>query len=98
MKRVAYDIAIVGSGAGGGTVAQELSPLCRQGLRIAVLEKGPRLVAVGSIDRREPAVDPGVAAWAFPTICRTGFPIFGAQRAGEGAFATISSITKSTPG
>jgi choline dehydrogenase-like flavoprotein len=43
MKRVAYDIAIVGSGAGGGTVAQELSPLCRQGLRIAVLEKGPRL-------------------------------------------------------
>ncbi len=38
-----YDIVIVGSGAGGGTVAQELSPLCRQGLRIAVLEKGPRL-------------------------------------------------------
>ena len=43
MKRVSYDIVIVGSGAGGGTVAQELSPLCRQGLRIAVLEKGPRL-------------------------------------------------------
>jgi len=37
-----YDIVIVGSGAGGGTVAQELSPLCNQGLRIAVLEKGPR--------------------------------------------------------
>jgi choline dehydrogenase-like flavoprotein len=43
VKRVGYDIAIVGSGAGGGTVAQELSPLCRQGVRIAVLEKGPRL-------------------------------------------------------
>ncbi len=43
MKRVSYDIVIVGSGAGGGTVAQELSPLCREGLRIAVLEKGPRL-------------------------------------------------------
>lgn len=43
MKRVSYDIVIVGSGAGGGTVAQELSPMCRQGLRIAVLEKGPRL-------------------------------------------------------
>jgi hypothetical protein len=43
VNRITYDIVIVGSGAGGGTVAQELSPLCRQGLRIAVLEKGPRL-------------------------------------------------------
>jgi long-chain-alcohol oxidase len=43
VKCVSYDIVIVGSGAGGGTVAQELSPLCRQGVRIAVLEKGPRL-------------------------------------------------------
>jgi len=43
LTRVSYDIVIVGSGAGGGTVAQELSPLCRQGVRIAVLEKGPRL-------------------------------------------------------
>jgi choline dehydrogenase-like flavoprotein len=39
----AYDIVIIGSGAGGGTVAQELAPLCRDGVRIAVLEKGPRL-------------------------------------------------------
>src|SRR5271166_6529922 len=43
VKRLTYDIVIVGSGAGGGTVAQELSPLCRKGVRIAVLEKGPRL-------------------------------------------------------
>ena len=43
MKRRSYDIVIVGSGAGGGTVAQELSPLCREGIRIAVLEKGPKL-------------------------------------------------------
>jgi len=43
VKRLKYDIVIVGSGAGGGTVAQELSPLCRAGLRIAVLEKGPHL-------------------------------------------------------
>jgi choline dehydrogenase-like flavoprotein len=39
----AYDIVIIGSGAGGGTVAQELAPLCREGVRIALLEKGPRL-------------------------------------------------------
>ncbi len=44
MIRRSYDIVIVGSGAGGGAVAQELSPLCRkEGLRIAVLEKGPKL-------------------------------------------------------
>ena len=42
MKR-AYDIVIIGSGAGGGTVAQELSSLCPQGVRIVVLEKGPKL-------------------------------------------------------
>jgi choline dehydrogenase-like flavoprotein len=43
MKRCSYDVVIIGSGAGGGTVAQELSSLCRDGLRIAVLEKGPKL-------------------------------------------------------
>jgi choline dehydrogenase-like flavoprotein len=41
--RCNYDVLIVGSGAGGGTVAQELSSLCREGVRIAVLEKGPKL-------------------------------------------------------
>jgi choline dehydrogenase-like flavoprotein len=43
MKRRSYDIVVIGSGAGGGTVAQELSSLCRDGVRIAVLEKGPKL-------------------------------------------------------
>jgi len=43
MKELSYDIIIVGSGAGGGTVAQELSSLCAGGVRIAVLEKGPKL-------------------------------------------------------
>jgi len=38
-----FDIVVIGSGAGGGTVARELSPLCREGLTIAVLEWGPRL-------------------------------------------------------
>lgn len=43
MNSRSYDVVIVGSGAGGGTVAEQLSPLCRDGARIAVLEKGPRL-------------------------------------------------------
>jgi len=36
-----YDVLIIGSGAGGGTVAERLSPLCEQGARIAVVEAGP---------------------------------------------------------
>ena len=43
MKHRSYDIVIIGSGAGGGTVALELSSLCRDGVRIAVLEKGAKL-------------------------------------------------------
>ena len=35
-----YDIVIVGSGAGGGTVAKELAPLCKDGVKIALLEWG----------------------------------------------------------
>lgn len=38
-----YDIVVIGSGAGGGTVAQELAPMVAQGVRILVLEQGPRL-------------------------------------------------------
>jgi len=36
-----YDIVIVGSGAGGGTVANSLIPLKEKGLKIAILEQGP---------------------------------------------------------
>ena len=39
-----YDIVIVGSGAGGGTVAQELGPLARAGTRVLLIEQGPRLL------------------------------------------------------
>ncbi len=37
------DIVIIGSGAGGGTVASELASLCAQGVSVVVLEAGPRL-------------------------------------------------------
>ena len=39
-----YDIVVVGSGAGGGTVAQELGALARTGTRVLVVEQGPRLL------------------------------------------------------
>jgi choline dehydrogenase-like flavoprotein len=38
-----YDVIIIGSGAGGGTVASALAPLAQDGRRILLLEKGPRL-------------------------------------------------------
>ncbi len=40
MKRE-YDAVIVGSGAGGGTIAQGLIPLAEKGAKIAILESGP---------------------------------------------------------
>src|SRR5215472_14635021 len=38
-----YDIVIIGSGAGGGTVAQELSKVVADGRRVLLLEQGARL-------------------------------------------------------
>lgn len=43
MRWLECDVAIVGSGAGGGTVAETLGPLCQPGHRVILLEKGPRL-------------------------------------------------------
>jgi choline dehydrogenase-like flavoprotein len=37
------DVIIVGSGAGGGTVARTLAPLARDGMRVVLFEQGPRL-------------------------------------------------------
>ena len=42
MSRVVeLDVLVIGSGAGGGTVAARLAPLCAAGARIAVAEAGP---------------------------------------------------------
>jgi len=43
VRAVSCDVAVVGSGAGGGTVAAALAPLVRDGKRVLVLERGPRL-------------------------------------------------------
>jgi len=40
MTALSYDIVIIGSGAGGGTVARALS---RSGARILLLERGERV-------------------------------------------------------
>ena len=38
-----YDIVIIGSGAGGGTVASQLSGMASDGVRVLVVEQGARL-------------------------------------------------------
>ena len=38
-----YDVVIIGSGAGGGAVAQELGKLVADGRRVLLVEQGPRL-------------------------------------------------------
>jgi choline dehydrogenase-like flavoprotein len=43
MIDTSYDVVIVGSGAGGGTVASALAPLCRDGRKVLVLEQGARI-------------------------------------------------------
>src|SRR5919109_1373966 len=43
MIKLDADVIIVGSGAGGGTVARALAPLARDGMRVLLLEQGPRL-------------------------------------------------------
>jgi choline dehydrogenase-like flavoprotein len=42
MREEHADVVVVGSGAGGGTVADRLRPLVREGRRVLVLERGPR--------------------------------------------------------
>ena len=43
MIPVDADVVIVGSGAGGGTVARALAPLVRDGMRVLLFEQGARL-------------------------------------------------------
>ncbi|MFZ2493338.1 MAG: GMC family oxidoreductase [Thermoanaerobaculia bacterium] len=54
-----YDVVIVGSGAGGGTVASELAPLARDGKKILVIEQGPRF-AKGEFTGRELEMAPSL--------------------------------------
>ena len=91
--RRSYDIVIVGSGAGGGTVAQELSSLCQDGVRIAVLEKGPKLRDEEFTGRElEMAQALYEAGGGFLTAERTMTLAFGCAYGGSTAVYTGTSL------
>ena len=93
MIRRSYDVVIIGSGAGGGTVAQELSSLCRQGARIAVLEKGPKL-RNQEFTGRELEMAPALyeQSGGFLTAERTMTLAFGCAYGGSTAVYTGTSL------
>lgn len=93
MTRRSYDVVIVGSGAGGGTVAQELSCLCDQGVRIAVLEKGPKL-RDEEFTGRELEMAPALyeESGGFLTAERTMTLAFGSAYGGSTAVYTGTSL------
>ena len=93
MKRVSCDVAIIGSGAGGGTVAKELSPLCREGARILVLEKGAKLRAE-EFTGRELEMAPALyeQSGGFLTADRTMTLAFGSTYGGSTAVYTGTSL------
>lgn len=51
MHEAVYDFIIVGSGAGGGTVAAELAPLAEAGARVLLLDRGPRFTKADNTRR-----------------------------------------------
>ncbi len=89
-----YDIVVIGSGAGGGTVAQELAPLVRDGVSILVLEQGPRL-ADGEFTGRELEMAEAlyVQGGAFLTAQGTMTLAFAAAYGGSTVVYTGTSLT-----
>jgi len=62
-----YDIVIVGSGAGGGTIAARLATLAGSGARIALLEAGPHFPIEYFTQREIEMFDLFSHRGAFPT-------------------------------
>jgi len=94
MRDKDFDVVIVGSGAGGGTVAKELAPLCRDGLTIAVLEWGSRLKEDEYTGREVEMADRlYVDAGGFLTHDRTMTLAFGRAYGGSTVVYTGTSLT-----
>jgi len=93
VRDVAADVVVVGSGAGGGTVAQRLVPLARAGKRVLVLEQGPRLAdAEMSGDEVEMAPQLYEEAGGFLTADGTMTLAFGRAYGGSTVVYTGTSL------
>lgn len=62
-----YDVIIIGSGAGGGTVANRLAALAPEGVKIAVLEAGPHFPKEYFTQREIEMFDLYESGGAFPS-------------------------------
>lgn len=67
MTHLNYDVIIIGSGAGGGTVASRLSALAAEGLKISVLESGPHFPKEYFTQREIEMFDLFESGGAFPS-------------------------------
>ncbi len=94
MREKSYDVVIVGSGAGGGAVAEKLGGLAAAGKRIAVLEWGPKLREEEFTGREmEMAKKLYVDAGGFITAERTMTLAFGRAYGGSTVVYTGTSLT-----
>lgn len=92
------DVVVIGSGAGGGTVAKELAPLCREGRQVLVLESGPRLRAHEFTGHEvEMAQRLYVDAGGFLTADRAMTIAFGRGYGGSTVVYTGTSLTITEP-
>jgi len=95
MTKLSYDVVIVGSGAAGGVLAERLSPLCRQGARIALLEAGPHYTR-NHFNQRE--AEMSELFWARGAVyVRDGSLSLAMGRCVGGSTTVYTSVTFRTP-
>ena len=68
MTHLHYDVIIIGSGAGGGTVASRLAALAGEGLKVAILEAGPHFPKEYFTQREIEMFDLFESGGAFPSV------------------------------
>jgi len=95
MTTLDYDIVIIGSGAAGGVLAERLSPLAKQGARIAVLEAGPYYTRESFTQRED---EMSKLFWSRGAVyVRDGSLSIAAGRCVGGSTTVYTAVTFRTP-